>query len=60
MYRFSASFAAKANAAAMKIAHLQMIQGVVSRMAGNSATLKGWAVTRGGGIVQITELPLLF
>lgn len=28
-----------------KIAHLNMIQTVVSRMAGNSALLKGWAVT---------------
>lgn len=28
-----------------KIAHLQMIQGVVDRMAGNLFYLKGWAVT---------------
>ncbi|QDS89510.1 hypothetical protein EC9_37100 [Rosistilla ulvae] len=28
-----------------KIAHLNMIQSVISRMAGNSALLKGWAVT---------------
>ena len=28
-----------------KLAHLQMIQGVISRMAGNSFLLKGWSVT---------------
>lgn len=28
-----------------KIAHLQMIQGVVDRMAGNLFYLKGWAIT---------------
>ncbi|WP_197997456.1 hypothetical protein, partial [Gimesia panareensis] len=28
-----------------KIAHLNIIQSVISRMAGNSALLKGWAVT---------------
>ncbi len=28
-----------------KIAHLQMIQGVINRMAGNSFLLKGWSVT---------------
>src|SRR3989442_11030890 len=28
-----------------KIAHLQMIQAVVARMAGNSFLLKGWTVT---------------
>ena len=28
-----------------KIAHLQMIQGVVDRMAGNLFFLKGWAIT---------------
>ena len=27
-----------------KIAHLQMIQGVINRMAGNSFMLKGWTV----------------
>jgi hypothetical protein len=32
-------------AAENKIAHLQMIQSVITRMAGNSALLKGWAVT---------------
>jgi hypothetical protein len=28
-----------------KIAHLQMIQGIISRMAGNSFLLRGWTVT---------------
>lgn len=28
-----------------KIAHLNIVQSVISRMAGNSALLKGWAVT---------------
>ena len=28
-----------------KTAHLQMIQGVINRMAGNSFLLKGWSVT---------------
>ena len=30
--------------AKLKIAHLQMIQGVINRMAGNSFALKGWSV----------------
>lgn len=28
-----------------KIAHLQMVQGVINRMAGNSFLIKGWSVT---------------
>jgi len=28
-----------------KIAHLEMIQGVINRMAGNSFLIKGWSVT---------------
>ena len=28
-----------------KIKHLEIIQGVINRMAGNSFALKGWAVT---------------
>ncbi len=28
-----------------KIAHLQMIQGVINRMAGASSSIRGWAVT---------------
>lgn len=33
-----------------KIRHLEMIQGVINRMAGNSFALKGWAVTLVSGI----------
>lgn len=33
-----------------KIKHLEMIQGVINRMAGNSFALKGWAVTLVAGI----------
>ncbi len=33
------------NGAETKIAHLQMIQAVVTRMAGNSFRVKGWTVT---------------
>ena len=33
-----------------KIRHLEMIQGIINRMAGNSFALKGWAVTLVAGI----------
>ena len=33
------------NGAETKIAHLQMIQAVITRMAGNSFMVKGWTVT---------------
>lgn len=33
-----------------KIKHLEMVQGVIKRMAGNSFALKGWAVTLVAGI----------
>lgn len=33
-----------------KIRHLEMIQGVINRMAANSFSLKGWAVTLVAGI----------
>ena len=33
-----------------KIKHLEMIQGVINRMAGNSFALKGWTVTLVSGI----------
>lgn len=33
-----------------KIKHLEMIQGVINRLAGNSFALKGWAVTLVTGI----------
>ena len=36
-----------------KIQHLQMIQSVISRMAGNSFLLKGWAVTLIAGIFAL-------
>lgn len=33
-----------------KIRHLEMIQGIINRLAGNSFSLKGWAVTLSAGI----------
>ena len=33
-----------------KIKHLEMIQGIINRMASNSFSLKGWAVTLVAGI----------
>ena len=33
------------NGAATRIAHLQMIQAIITRMAGNSFRVKGWTVT---------------
>ncbi len=38
-----------------KIAHLQMIQGVVDRMAGNLFYLKGWAITLLAGLFAISS-----
>lgn len=38
-----------------KIKHLEMIQGVINRMAGNSFALKGWAVTLVAGIFVLAE-----
>ena len=37
-----------------KIRHLEMIQGVISRMASNSFLLKGWAVTLVAGIFALS------
>ena len=37
-----------------KIKHLEMIQGVINRMAGNSFALKGWAVTLLAGIYALS------
>lgn len=37
----------------MKIKHLEMIQGVINRMASNSFMLKGWAVTLVAGIMAL-------
>ncbi len=36
-----------------KIRHLETIQGIINRMAGNSFTLKGWAVTLVVGIFAL-------
>lgn len=46
-----------------KIKHLEMIQGVINRMAGNSFALKGWAVTLVAGIFALAgkdAAPLYF
>lgn len=37
-----------------KIKHLEMIQGIINRMASNSFYLKGWAVTLVAGIFAIS------
>lgn len=36
-----------------KMKHLEMIQGIINRMAGNSFALKGWTVTLTAGIFAI-------
>ena len=38
-----------------KIKHLEIIQGVINRMAGNSFALKGWAVTLVAGIFALAS-----
>lgn len=38
-----------------KIKHLEMIQGVINRMASNSFMLKGWAVTLAAGIFALAS-----
>lgn len=38
-----------------KIRHLELVQGVISRMANNSFMLKGWAVTLVAGIFALAE-----
>lgn len=38
-----------------KIKHLEMIQGVINRMANNSFKLKGWAVTLAAGIFALAS-----
>ena len=46
-----------------KLKHLEMVQGVINRMASNSFMLKGWAVTLVAGIFafpRIFPLPLIF
>lgn len=39
----------------MKVQHLEMIQGIINRMAGNSFALKGWAVTLIAGILVLAD-----
>lgn len=38
-----------------KIRHLEMIQGIITRMASNSFLLKGWAVTLAAGILTLSS-----
>lgn len=38
-----------------KLAHLEMIQGVITRMASNSFALKGWAVTLVAGLFALSS-----
>lgn len=38
-----------------KIKHLEMIQGIINRMAKNSFALKGWAVTLVAGIFALAS-----
>ena len=38
-----------------KIKHLELIQGIINRMSGNSFMLKGWAVTLVAGIFAIAS-----
>lgn len=38
-----------------KLKHLEMIQGIINRMAGNSFMLKGWAVTLVAGIYALAS-----
>ena len=37
-----------------KIAHLEMIQGVINRMGNNSFIIKGWAVTLVSGLFAVS------
>ena len=39
-----------------KIKHLEIIQGIINRMAGNSFALKGWAVTLIAGIFALANI----
>lgn len=38
-----------------KITHMEMIQGIINRMSGNSFSLKGWAVTLVAGIFALAS-----
>lgn len=39
-----------------KLKHLELVQGVINRMAGNSFMLKGWAVTLVVGVFSLSDL----
>ena len=49
----------KQNHGPNKIAHLQMIQGVVDRMGGNLFYLRGWSITLLAGLFAISTSELL-
>jgi len=49
----------KLNHGPNKIAHLQMIQGVVDRMGGNLFYLRGWSITLLAGLFAISTSELL-
>ena len=38
-----------------KLKHLELIQGIINRMASNSFALKGWAVTLVAGIFALAS-----
>lgn len=38
-----------------KLKHLELVQGIINRMAGNSFALKGWAVTLVAGIFALAS-----
>ena len=38
-----------------KLKHLEMIQGIINRMASNSFALKGWSVTLVAGIFALSS-----
>lgn len=43
-----------------KLTHLEMIQAVITRMAGNSFARKGWAVTLVAGLFALYKIILGF
>lgn len=49
----------KPNHGPNKIAHLQMIQGVIDRMGGNLFYLRGWSITLLAGLFAISTSELL-
>ena len=38
-----------------RLKHLEMIQGVINRMAGNSFLIKGWCVTLAGAVIALAS-----